>query len=179
MIIPGKLVRPFGAVPRAQYDRAAVRSEEPCMRTLVGRISITATDNTSFHGPPLCGGFDTRCAFLKDWASRYKGVNSIRIGVDVTPPSIRFDMYGRLMLTWHLTGSLLKVSVFRVWFQGTNKLKSAHLSKFHQVMRSSAYSSKRTRNVKGNAKPTTQILLQLSFHFIASPHRYHTIRCPH
>ena len=26
------------------------------------------------------------------------------------------------------------VSAFRVWFQGTNKLKSAYLSGYHQVM---------------------------------------------
>ena len=89
-------------------------------------------------------------------------MNSIRIGVDVTPLSIRFDMYGRLTLTWHLTGSLLKVSAFRVWFQGTKKLKSAYLSRFHQLIRSlliiEAYTKRQEKRKANHADPLTTLV---------------------
>ena len=83
---------------------------------------------------PICGGSDTRYIVSKDglevcggefdpnWIGRYAAIDPFRnvrkADVDVAS--------GRILVQ--------VVSVFRVKFQGTNKLKSAYLSVLHQVM---------------------------------------------
>ena len=96
-------------------------------------------------------------------------MESIRIGVgDGRLISNRFDLHGRLTLTWHLAGFWLGASALCVSLLGIGKLKSTlHILISSGYALSSiieAYTKHHEKHKANHADP-----VQFSCHFIASP----------